>query len=38
VGRAPVADSVLVFVVQSVVHTRANVFVIVLTANRACVA
>ena len=38
VDHAPVADSVLAFVVQSVVHTRASVFAIVVTANRACVA
>ena len=38
VDRAPVADSVLAFVVQFVVHTRANVFVTVVIANLACVA
>ena len=38
VDRAPVAGSVLAFVVQFVVHTRANVFVTVVIANLACVA
>ena len=38
VDRAPVADNVLAFVVQSAVHTRANVFVTVVIANLACVA
>ena len=38
VDRAPVAGSVLAFVVQFVVHACANVFVTVVIANLACVA